>query len=436
MRTCAFTDVEVQALARRLGREASLAGALQGWPALVRLAFAAGTSAPWQYAQEEILSRLPGLQRRALAALAALGSATAGEVAAVTGGPVALDDLARRIPLVGALDDNRYRAHDLWTAAVSRTMAAQETQVLRERAVAILAARGDLARAGRLACQAQDWHVLADLAIDLVHTTLSALPRTIAERWLGAVPSPVADEPAFVLLRAAVLHAGDFTDQRIDLMLDQAWQGMLDRHHEDGATAVLGQAVIAAHSRADLVRLAAVADWADRLEAPSSPVIRLLRHSVAAVLAEVGGDPEASLAQLVQAPVLEVPRALALSTWRFHYHCLNMCGRSREAAELADRTLSEATDERLSGAMARWFDGDPSDLGRPRGPGRAAAEAQPPEDDPAAATARDAFVATALAAVLASSCGEGPPLSSLPTPATWSGGPLRCGSPNGTCGGS
>ena len=400
----AFTDVEVQALARRLGRNASVAGALQGWPALVRLAFAAGSSAPWQYAREEILSRLPDPQCRALAALAALGSATAGEVATVTGGPVALEDLARRIPLVGVLDDGRYRAHDLWTDAVSRTMTAQETQVLRERAVAILAARGDLARAGRLAYQAQDWHLLADLAVDLVRTTLSALPRTIAERWLGVVPPAAAGEPAFVLLRAAVLHAGDFTDPRIDPLLDQAWQGMLDRHNEDGAAATLGQAVITAHSRADLVRLAAVAEWADRLDTPSSPVLRVLRHTVAAVLAEGRGDPEAALAQFAQAPVLEVPRALALSTWRFHFHCLNMCGRGREAAELADRTLGDASDERvqLSGAMARWFDGDPSDLDRLREPGRAAA------------TAREAFVATALTAVMTSSCGEEPPLPSLP----------------------
>ncbi|MDQ3153943.1 MAG: hypothetical protein M3R63_20250 [Actinomycetota bacterium] len=400
----AFTDVEVTALARRLGRKASVAGALQGWPALVRLAFAAGSSAPWQYAREEILSRLPDPQRRALAALAALGSATAGEVATVTGGPVALEDLARRIPLVGVLDDGRYRAHDLWTDAVSRTMTAQETQVLRERAVVILAARGDLARAGRLAYQAQDWHLLADLAVDLVRTTLSALPRTIAERWLGLVPPAAAGEPAFVLLRAAVLHAGGFTDPRIDPLLDQAWQGMLDRHNEDGAAAALGQAVITAHSRADLVRLAAVAEWADRLDTPSSPVLSVLRHTVAAVLAEGRGEPETALAQFAQAPVLEVPRALALSTWRFHFHCLNMCGRGREAAELADRTLGDASDERvqLSGAMARWFDGDPSDLDRLREPG------------PAAATAREAFVETALAAVITSSCGKEPPLPSLP----------------------
>jgi LuxR family transcriptional regulator, maltose regulon positive regulatory protein len=408
----AFTEVEVSALARRLGRDSSVAAAVQGWPALVRLAFAAGPCAPWQYAREEILNRLPAPQRRALAALAALGAATADEVAAVTGGPVALDDLVRRIPLVGELDDGRYRAHGLWTEAVSRTMTQWETRALRERAAATLAARGDLARAGQLAYQAQDWPLLAEVAVNLVQTTLSALPRTIAECWLRLVPRTMADEPAFVLLRAAVTHARDFTDPGVDRMLDQAWHGMLDRHDETGATATLGQAVIAAHSRADLARLAELASRADLLDASSSPVLTLVRHTVAAVHAEVCGDPESALAHVVQAPVLEVPRALALATWRFHYHCLIMCGRSGEAADLVDRTLGDASGEgfRLSGAIARWLDGNPSDLDLLRG----SISVVSPPAGVIPATARDAFVAAAETAVIASSYGDGSLLPVLP----------------------
>ena len=425
----AFTEVEVRGLARRLGRDARIAEPLNGWPAMVRLSLAAGPAAPWQYAREEVLCRVSDSQRRALAALAALGTGTAREVAEVTGGPVTLDDLVQQVPLVGVLDDGRYRAHDLWADAVPRIMTVQDERPLRERAVAVLAARGDLARAGRLACQARDWRLLGDLAVDLVHTTLSALPRLIAERWLGAVPPPVADDPAFVLLHAAVLHAGDFKDPRTDPLLDRAWQGMLDRRDHRGAAAVLGQAMISAHSRADLARLAVVAAWGDRLDGPVSPVVTLLCRNVAAMRAEVGGDPEAALAEFAKAPFHEVPRALALSVWRFHFHCLNMCGRGREAAELADRTLAEAGDDlvRLSGAMARWFDGDPYDLNRLRRQGLGAvlahamadsgtgtqARVRRPEAVTDPATAREGFVATALAAVMAASCGESP-FPSLP----------------------
>ena len=420
----AFTDVEVRALARRLGRDARIAEPLHGWPAMVRLALAAGPAAPWQYAREEVLSRISDLQRQALAALAALGTGTAREVAEVTGGSVDLDDLAAQVPLVGVLDDGRYRAHDLWAEAVPRIMTVPDERALRERAVAVLAARGDLARAGRLACQARDWRLLGDLAVDLVQTTLSALPRTIAESWLGAAPPPVADDPAFVLLRAAVLHAADLKDPRIDPLLDRAWQGMLDRRDHRGAAAVLGQAMITAQSRADLARLAVVAEWGDRLDGPVSPVVTMLCRTVAAMRADVSGDPEAALAEFAQAPVHEVPPALALSVWRFHYHSLRMCGRDREAAELADRTLADAGDEfvRLSGAVARWFDGDPSDLNLLRRQGLGAivaraladpgAQAQPAVTN--MATARERFVAMALAAVMAVSCGEQARFPALP----------------------
>ncbi|HEY3978517.1 MAG TPA: hypothetical protein VGM79_14675 [Streptosporangiaceae bacterium] len=270
--------------------------------------------------------------------------------------------------------------------------------------------------------------LLGELAVGLVHTTLSALPRTIAARWLAAVPPPVADEPAFVLLRSALLRADGFTDPRIDPMLDRAWRGMLSRRDHAGAAAVLGQAMITAHSRADLARLTALAGWGDRLVGPVSPVVTVLRCNVAAMRAEIGGDPEAALAEFARAPMHEVPRALALSVWRFHFHCLNMCGRGREAAELADRTLADAGDGlvRLSGAMARWFDGDASGLMRRQGlelvvahalasPGTGTgAGSRPPEAVPGRTTAREGFVATALAAVMAASCGAEAPFPSLP----------------------
>jgi LuxR family maltose regulon positive regulatory protein len=309
----AFTDVEVRALARRLGRDARIAEPLHGWPAMVRLSLAAGPGAPWQYAREEVLGQLSHAQRRALAALAALGTATPREAAEVAGEAADLDDLARQVPLVGVLDDGRFRAHDLWADAAPQIMTVRGQRSLRERAVAALAARGDLARAGRLACQAQDWRLLGDLAVDLVRTTLSTLPRAIAERWLDALPSPVADDPAFMLLRAALLHAGNFKDPGIDPLLDQAWKGMLDCHDQRGAAAVLGQAMITAHSRADLARLVVVAEWGDRLDGPVSPVVTLLRRNVAAMRAELAGDPEAALAEFDRALITEVPPAVAQS---------------------------------------------------------------------------------------------------------------------------
>ncbi len=106
----------------------------------------------------------------------------------------------------------------------------------------------------------------------------------------------------------------------------------------------------------------------------------------------------------------------------------------------ADRTLAEAGDDlvRLSGAVARWFDGDPSDLNRLRRQGLGAvvaralagsgtgpqARARPPAVVTNVTTARERFVSTALAAVIAASCGEEARFPSLPC-----GDPADCDNP-------
>ena len=423
----AFTDVEVGSLARRQGRPARLAEALHGWPALVRLALAAGPATPAHYAREEILSRLQSPQILTLAALAALGTATAGEVEAVTGVPAKLADLAAQIPLLAVLDDGQFRAHELWADAVAKMLTTQQQRITRQRATRVLASRGDLTRAGASACQAQDWELLAELAVTLVHSTLSTLPIGVARRWLAAIPPTVHDEPAFLLLAAAAAHADNFADEGIDMTLNRAWLGMRGRQDERGAAAVLGQAVIAAHTRADIPRLVEIARWGDTLsDLAKDPVVSLLRHSVASVLAEVSGDPETALGHLTMAPVNDVPRPVALFTLRFQFHCLNMVGRGLEAADLADRCLADESDPRvsLSGPIARWFAGDPSQLARLRELGTPVINHtvinKPETNQPGAGsgqhptTARDAFVAAAMAAVVAASCGETSHMPSRP----------------------
>ncbi|MFD5831173.1 hypothetical protein [Lentzea sp. NPDC060358] len=375
----AFTDAETAALARWFGRE--LAEDLHGWPALVRLSLTAGPSASWRYAAEEVLHGLAEPARRALAALVVLRSATEAEVAAVAGTAVDLARVIAKVPLVNRLDDGRYRAHDLWAGLVP-------TDHLRAKAVEVLVARGELAGAGRIACRGNDWPLLGRLAVELVRTTLSVLPCATAEQWLEAVPQHLFDEPAFLLLRAAVVHAHDFGDPAVDGLADRACAGMLAAGDHDGAAVALGQAVITAHSRGDLGRLAEVARRAQRVEA-HSPVLRLLRHSAAAVVAELAGDPEEALVHLAQAPTAEVPRALAVSTIRFHVHCLSMCGRGQDAAELAERGLDDDLALRHA-AAARWFDGEAVEFNG---------------DDPDG-TARGEFVARALHTVIAASFGE------------------------------
>ena len=305
-----FTDIEVTALARRLGSHPRLARSLHGWPALVRLAFAAGPTAPAQFAREEILARLADGTRRTLAALAALGVATEKEVAAVAGSEVDLTDLAHRIPLVGVLDDGRIRGHDLWSGAVSRMLSpAERTGILfggpaghprcprrSGRGRALLPARPVTGRCS--ASSPSGWST----------PRCRRCPSPLHSNGSRPFPTTAADEAGFLLLRAALRHAADYTDPGVDRLLDRAWDGMRCAADHSGAVAVVGKAMIAAHSRADIDRLTEIQCWAEALPAEAGPVVGVMRHSIAGVIAELDGDPEGALVHFDRAPMTGVPR--------------------------------------------------------------------------------------------------------------------------------
>ncbi len=117
-----FTADEIAAIADRLGRRPEAAIELGGWPALVRLALAVRPDVAIDFAQEEVLSQLTGPRQRALFALAHLGYTNADRVQRVVGEPVDLAHLALTVPLVSRTDDDRFRAHELWAAALLRVL--------------------------------------------------------------------------------------------------------------------------------------------------------------------------------------------------------------------------------------------------------------------------------------------------------------------------
>ena len=113
-----FTRDETHLLASRLGRSPAAADALGGWPALVRLALASRPDVAISFAREEVLDRLSVPQRRALFALSNLGYADRDHVRHVVGSDIDLEDLAATVPLVTQTEDGRFRAHELWSAAL------------------------------------------------------------------------------------------------------------------------------------------------------------------------------------------------------------------------------------------------------------------------------------------------------------------------------
>ena len=178
-----FTRDETHLLASRLGRSPQAADALGGWPALVRLALASRPDVAISFAREEVLDRLSVPQRRALFALSNLGYADRDRVRHVVGSDIDLEDLAATVPLVTQTEDGRFRAHELWSAALLRVLEPEETIDLRARVVGQLMVDGDLARAGAIAVAHDDFDALAEIALQMISGTISALPIDTVRPW-------------------------------------------------------------------------------------------------------------------------------------------------------------------------------------------------------------------------------------------------------------
>ncbi len=397
-----FTATEQARLADVLGC-APIDDRFHGWPALVRLALAASPAASTEYAREEVLARLTSCDRRALYALAVVGCGDHQLVARMVDTPVDLARLAAQVPLVSPAGPGAFRAHELWLAPAAASLDPAEARAMPARAVAELAARGDLVRAGWLAARHGDWEALARVGLALVRSTLSVLPVDTARGWLHLVPADQRETPELAVLEAAACATEDFTDPRIDGLLDRAAAEFGRRADPDGEVVALALGTVVAPSRGDVARIVGLAARAHAVPgADRHPVVRLAARGIRAAMAEMAGDPEAALDALAGAPLDEVPPPLATAAQRLRVHCLLLAGRADEAVVEAERHLATGGNghSRLMPAFARWQAGDPSGYLAPAREDEPELAAPPP-----GTSARDAFVGDLFQAVIAASWG-------------------------------
>jgi DNA-binding SARP family transcriptional activator len=391
-----FTATETAAMAARLGRSPDAAVALGGWPALVRLALAVRPDVAIDYAQEEVLSQLRADQRRALFALANLGYADRPRVRRVVGADVDLAHLALTVPLVSRTDDGRFRAHDLWDAALERVLAADDVTELCRRVVEQLLVDGDLARGGALALAHDDLDALAAVALEAVRRHIAALPMDTVRPWVEALQRGRPDAPETRLLGAAFRHALDYTDGSPDADVDAAAAGFDARGDADGALVALVVATVHAYRRGDIARLREVTSRAAAVPGSrDQPVVDVALRAVAAIVAEMTGDLDRALAELEAAPLDRVPSTISSPVTHLLVHCLLLGGRAGDAVDVTGRLLAHRPDRtaRYLSAIARWMAGDPAEL---------LALGRSTVDIPAI-TSRDQFVLrTVVASMLAS----------------------------------
>jgi DNA-binding SARP family transcriptional activator len=394
-----FTRDETDLLAARLGRDAKAAAALGGWPALVRLALAARPDVAISFAREEVLDRLSLPQRRALFALSNLGYADRDRVRHVVGSDVDVDELAATVPLVTRTEDDRFRAHELWSVALRNVLEPDETADLRTRVVGQLVADGDLARAGAIAVAHHDLDALAHIAMETISGSISSLPLDTVRPWSRVLKRSLPEAPETCLLDAAIRQAVDFTDAAVDADIDAAADAFRSAGRHDGEIIALAVGTITSHSKGDVGRLVTLAQRAAAIPgAHDHPVVNFAVHSIAAVAAEMSGDLDRALDELRLARVDRVQPADEFIAGRLQIHCLLLAGRADEAVEVA-RKLLAARSGRVAvylWAISRWMAGEPSDL---------VALGRPVIDLPAL-NSRDEFVRRTLVASLLASTGQ------------------------------
>ena len=394
-----FTPTETAAMAARVGRSPEAAVALGGWPALVRLALAVRPDVAIDYAQEEVLSHLNSDERRALFALANLGYADHEQVRRVVGADVDLAHLALTVPLVSRTDDGRFRAHDLWDAALERVLSADDVTELCRRVVAQLLVDGDLARGGGLALAHHDLDALAAVGLEAVRRHVVALPMDSVRPWVDALCRGRPDAPETRLLAAAFHHALDYTDGSTDADVDAAAAGFHERGDADGALVALVVATVHAYRRGDVARLLDVTSRADAIPGSrDQPVVDVALRAVAAIVAEMTGDLDRAVAELEAAPLDRVPLTISSPVAHLLIHCLLLGGRAADAVEVTRRLVAQRPDRtaRYLSAIARWMAGDPAEL---------LALGRSTVDIPAI-TSRDQFVLRTVVAYMLASTGR------------------------------
>ncbi len=358
----AFTATEVGELAAHAGPAAGLEG-LAGWPTLVRLALSAPPDGIRRFLSEEVVDHLTGADRRALLALATMGTADRHTLEALSAHVVDFDHLVSAIPLVSLTGDGRLRAHDLWADTLAAILPKAEVRTMGRAALGLLLESGACISAATLALRIGDIEAFCAAVLALVRSTLSSLPVDTAATWLRAAPSEHRDRPELILLEAAHRHALNHHDPSLEALLDTALARFRASGSIEGAHVVLALRLVVAYSQGNLASIAAIRDASRRLpDADRDPGLRTLAPAAEAIAAQLRGDVDEAATILEGISLIGVPPVIAEGLLRLRWHALVFAGRADDAARLGQGQLARAATPNapLFEPMARWLGGDPS----------------------------------------------------------------------------
>ena len=392
----AFTDAEIEALARSLGEDRAACDGLAGWPSLVRLVLSAPLGATRQFLWEEIVAGLSPAERAGLLALAVLGSGSAREVAQVAVGEVEIEGLVGAVPLLHQDAEGTLGAHQLWEDAADRLFSAAEVREVRRRALQVFLERGETVRMGSAAVRWGDPDMFRLACVSLVRESLGVLPTDTATRWLASTPSRAVGTPEHELLGLAQRQAQHRHHDNMDSELDALEDRFVELGDDDARAVTLALGAVSAHARGDITRLLALMQRIEGLPGVEEPLLQFFVDGIDAAYASLAGDVEGALRTIEAMSFDRVPPLVLELVTRLHATMLMLAGRA-DAALAIGGTLFESPHAfvRTVPSMLRWAAADPSGY-----------LAAPPSMEPLPDDHLYRFIRTTHCAVVAASLGD------------------------------
>ena len=332
-----FSAAELADFAARRGVPYDQVTPCGGWPALAEVSASGARGTDAAYLWEEVLDRLPTVQRRDLALVAHADISDAAVASAVLGHEVDLDALTRELPLAVTTGDGRHTVHPLWLPHLAALVTETEIDAVRRRAALAMAELGEPWMAVGQLAKAGAWDDMARVVVGALGVSSPPVPGDVAATWLGRLPPDVADGALAQLLAAVAMGPRD--PARATALFQEAAAAFRAAGDSAGELAAIAQLSELAWWQNETEPLVAVALRFLEMEAQGYEQAAPLACLARALMADLANQPQVILAELDR-----IPERSLNDTWTgllrwMRAAALSHLGRPVEAMQLAEESL-------------------------------------------------------------------------------------------------
>ena len=289
----AFGDEDLAAFAELRSCPVDQLAALGGWPALVELRTAAAGATVDDFLTEEVLAALGQDDRRAVAAIAALGGADQELLDVAVGGGSHIAALLAKVPLVASDQHGWYAIHPVWSSRLAGDLSPEDRREVQRRGGVALAHR-DLHQAVELLVAAGADDELRDVLRSECRAQDLAASAEDLGRLHAHLPPAVRAAPEGALVAGIALTGSDL--ERATELLSSAADRFAAAGDQLGLLCAVEHLALCAHWREDVELFGTLISYGETLV--DLPQARGLLALGEALTADTSGDAHGVIAAL------------------------------------------------------------------------------------------------------------------------------------------